>query len=159
MNIFHDVISSLRRILKRGVGTRNFRKFEKNKDLNQKLYTQNQSDFSPKIRWRAKKKKVFTQISSDFKPKRGCKPRRNAQNIPFVWSNLMPNLQRGGHASFLHTILCNYTILATQRGGHGAMPPPLNTPLVMMQCFYTVCTMFMSRDRITLLICRQIISC
>ena len=32
----------------------------------------------------------------------------------------MPNLQRGGgggDASILHTILCNYTILVTQKGG------------------------------------------
>ena len=59
-------------------GGRNFRKFEKYKDLNQKFSpdfrpklgedkkksTQIQSGFSPKIRWKAKKKKekIFTQI-------------------------------------------------------------------------------------------------
>ena len=36
----------------------------------------------------------------------------------------MPNLQRGGHASILLTLLCNFAILATQRGGHGPMAPP-----------------------------------
>ena len=46
-----------------------------------------------------------------------------------MWSNFLPNLQRGGgHVAILHTILCNYTIMATQRG----RPWPnaaLNTPL------------------------------
>ena len=36
----------------------------------------------------------------------------------------MLNLQRGGHASILLTFLCNFAILATQRGGHGPMAPP-----------------------------------
>ena len=34
--------------------------------------------------------------------------KRNAKNRPFVWSNVMPNLQRGeGHASILLAFLCN----------------------------------------------------
>ena len=37
----------------------------------------------------------------------------------------MPNLQRGGHAAILHTVLCNYTILAIQTGG-----PWHNAPLL-----------------------------
>ena len=41
----------------------------------------------------------------------------------------MPNLQRGGHASILHTFLCNLAILANQRGGPWHNGPPLNTPL------------------------------
>ena len=41
----------------------------------------------------------------------------------------MPNLQRGeGIPQFCILIYANYTILATQRGGRGTMPP-LNTPL------------------------------
>ena len=44
--------SSVRRILKSGGrgGGRNFKKFEKNKDNNENWFTQNQSDFLPKIR-------------------------------------------------------------------------------------------------------------
>ena len=30
---------------------------------------------------------------------------------------------------FCIPIYANYTILATQKGGHDTMPPPLNTPL------------------------------
>ena len=48
----------------------------------------------------------------------------------------MPNLQRGeGHASILLTFLCNFAILATQRGAM-AQRSPLNTPLV--RCFPSV---------------------
>ena len=42
----------------------------------------------------------------------------------------MPNLQRGGHASILLTFLCNFAILATQRGGPWPNAPPPNTPLM-----------------------------
>ena len=58
-----------------------------------------------------KKKKVFTQISSHvFEP---------------YLQTLMPNLQRGGaHASILLTFLCNFAILATQRGAMAQWPPP-----------------------------------
>ena len=41
----------------------------------------------------------------------------------------MPKLQRGGHASILLTLLCNFAILETQRGGPWPNAPPLNTPL------------------------------
>ena len=36
----------------------------------------------------------------------------------------MPNLQKvGGHASILLPFICNFAILATQRGGLGTMAP------------------------------------
>ena len=52
----------------------------------------------------------------------------------FVCSKLLPKKggghsnKKGGHAAILHTAYANYTILATQKGGHGPMAP-LNTPL------------------------------
>ena len=45
--------------------------------------------------------------------------------IPFVRSNLMPNLQRGGAMpQFCILFYANYTILATQRGGPWPNAPP-----------------------------------
>ena len=77
------------------------------------------------------KKKVFTQIWSDFSPKRGCKPKANTQNIALCVIKAYAQLaQGGGHAAILHTILCNYAILPTQRGAMAQFPPPLNTALV-----------------------------
>ena len=120
-----DVAKSVRGILKRGA--RNFRKFEKSKGLNQKLFRPKSVGFFAQ-NWVKSKKKVFTQIWSEFSPKRGCKPKRNEQNIAFCVIKPYAQLAKGGHAAILHTILCNYTILATQRGLM-AQWPPLNTPL------------------------------
>ena len=36
--------------------------------------------------------------------------------------------KEGGHAAILHTILCNYTILATQRGEAWSNGPPKYAP-------------------------------
>ena len=43
---------------------------------------------------------------------------------------------KGGHTSILRSFLCNFAILATQRGNHGTMAP-LNTPLLshFKNCF------------------------
>ena len=55
------IISSVRRILKRG--GRNFRKFEKNKDQNKKLFHPNSVQFfaQNQVKSKKKKKKVITQ--------------------------------------------------------------------------------------------------
>ena len=69
---------------------------------------------------KSKKKKS----SPKFPPILSTTPRRNAQNIPFVWSNLMPNLQRGAMPQFC---LLFYAILQSWRpeggGGQGTMAP------------------------------------
>ena len=93
------MLSSARRILKRG-----------GQEL-QKIWEQ-----------RSELEIVPLKFSPIFRPKLGEEQKKaqslkeNAQDIPFVWSNLMPNLQRGGgggSASILLTFLCNFTILAT----------------------------------------------
>ena len=80
-----------------------------------------QSFFPPKIRSsskRKKKKKVFTQGPSRFSPEL-------TQISSQKPESLMANLPRGGgHASILLTLLCNFAILATQRGGAMAQWPP-----------------------------------
>ena len=118
--------SSVRRILKRG--GRNFRKFEKNKDHNKKLLNQKSDRYFAKVRWRVKKGlhsnlvRFFAQSWVQAKTKR--------LRLPFVCSNLLPNLQRGGGMpQFCILFYANYTILATQRGSHGPMsPPPKHAP-------------------------------
>ena len=83
--------------------------------------------FRPKLGdLQKKKKKVFTQGPSRFSPEL---TQISSQKL----ESLMPNLQRGGHASILLTLLCNFAILATQRGGPWPNGPPLNTPLALPQ--------------------------
>ena len=73
--------------------------------------------FRPNLGEEQKKKKVFTQGPSRF----SSELTQISSQKP---ESMMPNLQRGGHASILLTLLCNFAILATQRGGHGPMAPP-----------------------------------
>ena len=105
-----------------------------------------QSDFSPKIRWRTRKKKglhstlvrIFAQNQVTSKKKRSSlkfgpisysKPRRNTQNIAFVWSNLMPNLQRGEPClNSAYFSLQIYNPGDPKGGRHGTMPPPKYAP-------------------------------
>ena len=88
------VASSVRRILKRGRGGRNFRKFERNINQNLKL---SYSNFVPFF--------AQNQVISSPKPD--------------------TQLAKGeGHASILLTFLCNFAILATQRGATMAQWPP-----------------------------------
>ena len=101
------------------------------------------SVFLPKISCRPKKKKVFThKFSPGFDPKLGENHKKKRSSLkfspafgqkkslrpPFLCSNLLPKLQRGGggggDATICILFYANYTILATQRGGHGPMPFP-----------------------------------
>ena len=61
--------------------------------------------------------------SLKFSPISSPKPRRKAQNIPLVCSNLAPNLQRGG--GMPQFCLVFYAILQSwqPKGGHGIMAP------------------------------------
>ena len=93
-----------------------------------KVFAKIQSDFSAEIRnskvfsaqnqvisKKKKKKKVFTQGPSRFSP----------ELTPISSRKPDAQLTKGGHASILLTLLCNFAILATQRGGpwHNAPPP------------------------------------
>ena len=114
------VFSSVRRILKRE-GARNFRKFERNIDQNLKFSYSNFVPFFAQNQMKSKKKRSSLKFRPIFHPKSG---------------DFEPKAQLakgGGHASILLTFLCNFAILATQRGGHGSMPP-LNTPLFVFLC-------------------------
>ena len=106
---------------------------KKKKEKKKKVFAKIQCDFSAEIPnsklfsaqnqviSKKKKKKVFTQGPSRF-----------SSELTQI-SSQKPDAQLtkgGGHASILLTLLCNFAILATQRGGHGTMVPPLNTPLV-----------------------------
>ena len=109
--------SSVRRILKGGGGggARNFRKLE-NKYLIQKLFRpKSVRFFCPKLggeqkkglhsnlvrffaqnQVESKKNKVYTHIWSNFSPKRGCKTKRNAQNIALRGIKLYAQFAKGG---------------------------------------------------------------
>ena len=117
--IYHT-ISSVCRILKRGGEARNFRKFERNIDQNLKL---SYSNFGPIFRPKSGEEQKKKGLHSNFVP-------FFAQIQVISSPKLDAQLAKGGsHTSILLTFLCNFAILATQRGGHGPMPPPLNTPL------------------------------
>ena len=55
----------------------------------------------------------------------GASLKETHRTYPLCDQTLCPTCKEEGHASILHTILCNYAILATQRGGtrHNAPPP------------------------------------
>ena len=110
-----------------------FRRFVRNLRRNVSESSEIQSFFPPKIRWSPKKKKmVFTQGPPRFSPEL-------TQISSQKPESLMPNLQRGGHASILLTLLCNFAILATQRGGPWPNGPPLNTPLAGKSASWANC--------------------
>ena len=69
----------------KGGGGRNFRNFEKNKDRIRNCSTQNQSDFLPKIRWRAKITRSLLKFSPIFCSKLGEEQKKKG-----LHSNLVP---------------------------------------------------------------------
>ena len=87
-------------------------KSKKNK-INKKSLHSNLVRFFAQNQVKSKKKRS----SLKFSPISSIKPRRNAQKIPFEWSNLMPNLQRGGIPKFC---LLFYAILQSWRPKRGA---------------------------------------
>ena len=121
--------SSVRRILKRG-GQELQKIWEVERSESEIVPLKISPIFRPKLGEEQKKKGLHSNFVR-FSPKRGCKPKRNAQNIALCVIKPYAQLAKGGGglAAILHTILCNYTILAIQKGGHGPKAPPLNTPL------------------------------
>ena len=101
------VASSVRRILERGA--RRFRKSENKKVLNENLHPQSVRFSCRKSgeEQNKQKKRSSLKFSPGFGPKLGEDP-NNSLRLLFVFSNLLPKLQRegGGHAAILHTILC-----------------------------------------------------
>ena len=79
--------------------------------------------FLPKIRWRAKKgrQSIFLRFYAQSREE-------THRTYPLCDQTLCATCKEGGHASILLTFLCNFAVLATQRG-HGTTPPLLNTPL------------------------------
>ena len=69
-----------------------------------------------------KKKRSLLKVRPVFHPNSLKFPAKSLK----AWC---PTYKGGGHASILLTLLCNFAILATQRGGPRPNGPPLNTPL------------------------------
>ena len=82
--------------------------------------------FPPKIRSspnkKKKKKRSLLKVRPVFHPNSLKFPAKSLK----AWC---PTYKGGGHASILLTLLCNFAILATQRGGHGSMAPPKYAPV------------------------------
>ena len=76
-------------------GAKTFRKFEKNKDLNQKLFHPKSVRFLAQNLVKSKKKSSSLKFSPVFRPNMDTSLNKMHKTLPFVWSNLMPNLQRG----------------------------------------------------------------
>ena len=82
--------------------------------------------------------KTKKRSSLKFSPVFGPKLRKGQKKVfahSFCAQTLCPSYKGGrGMPQFCILFYANYTILATQRGGHGQMPP-LNTPL--LRCLTT----------------------
>ena len=113
-------------------GAEKFRKFENNEDQNKNFST---SRFScPKSGEDQKKRRSSLRFSPVFGPKLGEGQKKRSSPTVCV---LKPCPSYKG-AILRRLFYANYTILATQRGGHGPMPP-LNTPLDGRLWFFFVC--------------------
>ena len=121
--------SSVRRILNRG-GQKFQKIWEEQRSESEVVPLKFSLIFRPNLgeEQKKKKKKVFTQGPSRFSPEL-------TQISSQKPESLMPNLQRGGgHASILLTLLCNFAILATQRGGAMAQwSPPKYAPGAVLE--------------------------
>ena len=108
--------------MERGGGARKFRKFENDKDPNEKIFHPESVRFScPKSDEDQKKglysnlapkldenppKKVFTQILSGFWPKLGAGQKQRSLPTDFVLKPSAEVTKRRGRAAILHFILC-----------------------------------------------------
>ena len=117
----------MRRILERG--GRKFRKFENYKDQNENFSTQNQFGSSVQNPMKSKKKSSSLKYSPVF-AQNWVKAKNKGLRLPFVCSNLLPELQKGGGPcrNFAYYSMLIILTWRPKGGGHGPMPP-LNTPL------------------------------
>ena len=101
------------------------RKFEIMK-TKRKIFALRISSFSG-LKLREDRKKSLHSKLVRFLAQNYVKTKKNRslpRFCPFVCSNFLPKLQRGAMPRFCILFYANYTILATQRGGHGTMLPP-----------------------------------
>ena len=116
--------SSVRRILKRG-GQELQKIWEEQRSESEIVPPKFSPIFCPKLGEEQKKKSSlkFPSISSP-------KPKRKAQNIPFVWSNLMPNLRRGGGACLIFAYFSRqFYNPGDPKGGPWHNAPPKYAPV------------------------------
>ena len=120
--------SSVRRIFERGWGSK---KFENNETQKKNHSTQNTGPFScPKLSEDPPQKRSTLKFSQVFGPKLNEDQKKGGprpDSVRLGAQTFCPSYKEGG-AQFSILFYANYTILATQKGGHGTMPPPLNTP-------------------------------
>ena len=133
-------------------GAKNFRKCERNIDEILKLSHLNFVPFFAQNQVKSKKQKVFTQISSHFSPK--IRWRAKKKGLPSLLvrvqaQSLMPNLQRGGGGMPQFCSLF-YAILQSWRPKGGAMAqwtPPKYAP-ALDSWFWCRCSSLSSRDTV-----------
>ena len=108
--------SSVRRILKRGGGGKKFKKFGKNKDLNQKLFLPNLVRFFAQNQVKNKNKnKNKKGLHSNLVQFLAQSLEETHRTCPLCDQTLCPTCKGGGgHASILLTFLCNFAILTSQ---------------------------------------------
>ena len=142
------ISSSVRRILKRG-GQKFQKIWEEQRSESEVVPLKFSLIFRPNLGEEHKKKRSSLKFRPIFRPNLGEEQKKKkglySRSVPFSPEltqissqkpeSLMPNLQRGGgHASILLTLLCNFAILATQRGGPlGQWPPPKYAPVYLCQ--------------------------
>ena len=102
------LVSSVRRILKRGA--KNFRKFGKNKDLNQKLFLLNLVRFFAQNQVKSKKKKSLHSNLIQFFAKIRCRAKKRSS------INLVRFLAQSLEETHRTCPLCDQTLSPTCKG-------------------------------------------
>ena len=121
------VTSSVRRISKRRGVARKFRKFEKNKDLNQKLPPKINSIFCPKL-GEGQKKRSSLKFSPVFCPNVGASLKETHKTYPLCNQTLCPTCKGGPCLNFVYHSMQLYNP-GDPKGGPWPNGPSLNTPL------------------------------
>ena len=95
------------------------------------------SVFLPKIRRRQKKKGLHSNLVR-FSAQNYVKAKKRSLPTVFVLKFSAHVTKGGAMPQFCILFYANYTILATQRGGHGPMAPPKYAPVDILYYYHSV---------------------
>ena len=109
---------------------RKFRKFENNEDQNEKFSTQNQSGFPVQNQMKTKKTKGLHSNLARFLAQNWVRPKTKVFTYRLCAQTFCPSYKERAMRQFCILFYANYTVLATQRGGHGPIAPPKYAPAI-----------------------------